>query len=412
MKRIYFDHAAATPVAPAVIAAMEPYWSANFGNASAIHAEGVYAHNGLEASRKRIADALGVPKETCLFTSSSTESIQLALFGAVESWQLKHDGERAEIIISSIEHDAVLETARVLEERGVIVKRLPVNTDGIADFKVLASLITKQTVVVSVMLVNNEIGTVQPIADIAHVIRKWKREERGVQRDRALQPEDMFPLLHTDATQAVNYYELNIPQLGVDMLTCNSSKIYGPKGVGLLYRSPGVELRAQLVGGGQESGLRAGTEPIPLIVGFAEAFVSAQSSATSESVRLMPLRTQLFTACVEAGKKNNVEVFVNGEPEYERVPNNVHVSFSDVDHEYLSILLDKEGFAVATKSACNERAAEESHVLAAIASASDAAPGQPLSGLRLSLGRENTEDEIKAFAETLARVLPLARKHT
>lgn len=410
MKRSYFDHAAATPVSPSVLAAMEPYWSEHFGNASAIHTEGVEAHSALESARKRIADTLGVVPETCLFTSSTTESVQLAFSGAVQAWQKNHPGERAEIIISSIEHDAVLETARVLESEGVLVHRLPVTSDGIVDFEVLMPLITKQTVLVSVMLVNNEVGTVQPIADIAHIVRKWKREVRGVQRDRAPLPEDMYPLLHTDATQAVNYYELNIPQLGVDMLSCNSSKIYGPKGIALLYRSVNIVLEPTLVGGGQEFALRAGTEPVALVVGFAEAFVHAQHTATPESVRLMPLRMQLFTACVEAGKKHNIEMFVNGEPEYERVPNNVHVSYANTDHEYLAILLDKEGFAVATKSACNEREAEESHVLHAIAQAKDSSPGQPLSGLRLTLGRGTTVEDVRALGDALGRVLLLAHQ--
>jgi cysteine desulfurase len=408
MKRCYFDHAAATPVLPAVISAMEPYWSQQFANASAIHSEGVEAKNALEGARKRIADTLGVTPETCIFTSSTTESVQLALVGAVHAWKKQHEGERPEIIISSIEHDAVLETARVLESEGVLVHRLPVTSDGIVAFEELMPLITMQTVLVSVMLVNNEVGTVQPIADVAHVVRKWKREVRGVQRDRTPAPEDMYPLLHTDATQAVNYYELNIPQLGVDMLSCNSSKIYGPKGIGLLYRSMNTVLLPMLVGGGQEFALRAGTEPVMLAVGFAEAFVHAQHTATTESVRLMPLRMQLFTACVEAGKKHNIEMFVNGEPEYERVPNNVNVSFANTDHEYLAILLDKEGFAVATKSACNEREAEESHVLHAIAQAKDSSPGQPLSALRLTLGRVTTEEEVKLLGEAIARVLPLA----
>lgn len=408
MKRCYFDHAAATPVLPSVIAAMEPYWSLDFGNPSAIHSEGVAAHAALDAARKRIADTLGVSMETCIFTSSTTESVHMALVGAVHAWQRQHEGERPEIIISSIEHDAVLETARLLESEGVLVHRLPVNSDGIVDFEVLMPLITMQTVLVSVMLVNNEIGTVQPIADIAHIVRKWKREVRGVQRDRAPAPEDMYPLLHTDATQAVNYYELNIPQLGVDMLSCNSSKIYGPKGIGLLYRSMSTVLVPILVGGGQEYALRAGTEPVMLAVGFAEAFAHAQHTATPESVRLMPLRMKLFTACVEAGKQHNIEMFVNGEPEYERVPNNVHVSYANTDHEYLAVLLDKEGFAVATKSACNEREAEESHVLHAIAQAKDSNPGQPLSGLRLTLGRSTTEEDVLALGAAIARVLPLA----
>lgn len=410
MKRYYFDHAAATPVLPAVIAAMDPYWSQQFGNASAIHTEGVFAKNSLEAARKRISDALGVTPETCVFTSSTTESVQLAFFGAVHAWQKVHEGERPEIVISSIEHDAVLETARALEAEGVLVHRLPVTSDGIIDFAELYPLITMQTVLVSVMLVNNEVGTVQPIADVAHIVRKWKREVRGVQRDRAPAPEDMYPLLHTDATQAVNYYELNIPQLGVDMLSCNSSKIYGPKGIGLLYRSTNTNLMPTIVGGGQEFGMRAGTEPVMLAVGFAEAFVRAQQMATIESVRLMPLRMQLFSACVEAGKQHNIEMFVNGEPEYERVPNNVHVSYAGVDHEYLAILLDKEGFAVATKSACNEREAEESHVLHAIAQAKDSTPGQPLSGLRLTLGLSTTEEDVRLLGEAIARVLPLAHQ--
>jgi cysteine desulfurase len=409
-KRYYFDHAAATPVLPEVLNSMERFWSLDYGNASAIHQEGLRARSAIESARESIADTLGVSSSGITFTSSATESIHLALVGVVHAWKRDHPSAVPEIITSSIEHDAVLASVRQLEAEGAIVHYLPVNEKGIVKVSELAPLLCDNTVIVSCMLVNNEIGTIQPIDEVARVLRRWKKENKDVTRDRALAAEDMYPLLHTDATQAVNYIELNIPRLGVDMLSCNASKIYGPKGVGLLYRKQIIPLSPVILGGGQESGLRGGTESVPLIVGFAKAFTLAQESALSESDRLRSLQQKLFTSIAQVAGEKSVVCHINGDLE-NRSPNNVHISFENVDHEYLAILLDDEGFAVSTKSACNMLEAEISHVLVAIKSSiedEDSRVCQLESGIRLTLGRSTDDIACDAFISALRDVLPLA----
>lgn len=405
MIRHYFDYAAATPVAPKVLHVMERFWSTEYGNPSAIHQEGILAKKAIDDARDCIADALGAPAKGIVFTSGATESIYLALVGVVRAWSNAHFGETPEIIVSAIEHDAVLETARQLEAGGVIVKRLPVDEFGIVTVSALRPLLTKNTVIVSCMLVNNEVGTLQPVNEIARIIRTWKKEVRGVSRDKSPSGEDMYPVLHTDVTQAVNYYALNIPRMGVDMLSCNASKIYGPKGVGMLYCHPLVQISPVVVGGGQERGLRAGTEPVPLIVGFSEAFVLAQDSAIQETLRLVQLRDDLFLGVEKLARELGVGMRVNGEIE-RRTPNNVHISFDGVDHEYLTVLLDDAGFSVSTKSACNMQEAETSHVLEAMALGGMI--NRPLSGLRITLGRETTRASCESLIAALREVLPLS----
>lgn len=408
MRRWYFDHAAATPVAPSVIKIMEPYFANEYANPSAIYEEGVMARNAIEDAREKIANSLEVNKKSLIFTSSSTESIFLGIVGSVNAWKEDHENETPEIILSSIEHDAVIMTARYLEKQGAILHFIPVDTEGFVDINFIKSKINNNTVVVSVGLVNNEIGTIQRMHEIAKMVRAWKKDNRGVTRDREVVGDNLYPLLHTDGTQAICYYGLSIPKLGCDLFSCNSSKIYGPKGVGLLYKNLNVKILPAMIDGSQEFGLRAGTEPVALIAGFAEAFKLAQENAINETFRLVPIRDMLFSELEKIADKNKIKIVINGPRSVERVVNNVNVSFEGINHEYLAILLDSEGFAVSTKSACNEREAEESHVLYALNQAEDKDGERPLSGLRITMGSSTTERSVRELISAIDRVILLA----
>lgn len=397
MKRAYFDHASATPVDPRVVKVMEPYLTLYYGNPSAIHQEGVFARRALEEARKKIAGLLGGEPDELIFTGSATESANLAIVGVVRAWQVAHPGARAHIILSAIEHDAVREPVALLEKEGVRVTRLSVDGEGIANLTTLYDAICMETVLVSVMYANNEVGTIQPIRDIAKIIRKWKKEHRGVVRTEKPKADDRLPLFHTDACQAANYCDLRVKSLGVDLMTLSAAKIYGPKGVGLLYGAREVPLLPLTRGGGQERGLRAGTENVSGIIGFEEALTIAQETAVKESERLVALRDALF-----AQLSLLPGIIINGSRS-ERLPNNVHFSLPGVDHEFLALALDARGFAVATKSACNEFDAEISHVLVAMREG-DGNAG-PESGIRLSLGRSTTREGVDAFIVALQDIL-------
>jgi len=397
MKRIYFDHAAATPVDPRVMKAMEPFWSAHFANPGAIHKEGVLARKAVEVARAEIATLLGVHADEIVFTGSATESCNLALVGTVRAWQNAHLGRTPHIVVSQIEHDAVLEPARMLEATGVRVTRLPVDARGAVDLAALSTALDADTVLVSLMYANNEIGTIQPIREVSKIIRKWKKDVRGVTRDGKPEGDERYPLFHTDATQAANYLDMSIPRLGVDLLTMNAAKIYGPKGVGLLAVLRDTPIDAMIVGGGHERGRRAGTENIPAIIGFAEALGITREMAEGESARLAALRDYAI-----GGLKQVAGLIVNGDG-HERLPNNINFSLPDVDVEFLCLQLDAQGFAVATKSACNETDAETSHVLVSLRDAeqSDA----PQSGIRLSFGRTTTGEQVEHFVTTLRAII-------
>jgi cysteine desulfurase len=387
MKRIYLDHAAATPVDPVVRACMEPYWS-----------EGVSARRALDAARSRIAAFLGgVHADEIIITSGSTESANLALVGSVRAWKRDHPDKIPQVIISAIEHAAVMETATALVSEGVRVDVLPVDRNGLVVLEKLPSLLTPETVVVSVMYANNEIGTIEPLAAIAKLIRKWKKEERQVTRDKAITGDARYPLFHTDASQATNYCDMTIAHLGVDLLTLNAAKCYGPKGVGLLYVARGTPVAPLLHGGGHERGLRAGTENVPLVIGMAEALSIAGDKRAMECERLIPIRDALRARLCALFP----DVLLNGSADH-CLPNTVNFSFPDIDHEFLTLALDARGFAVATKSACNEWDAETSHVLLAIreADGSDA----PRSGIRVTMGRATAMEDIVAFVDTLAEI--------
>jgi cysteine desulfurase len=287
-----------------------------------------------------------------------------------------------------------------LKAHGVEVQLLPINPNGIVVVDELKKLINQNTVLVSVMYANNEIGTIQPIREIAKIIREKRKTLWGARKEQV-----MYPYFHTDACQATNYLNVNVVQLGVDLLTINAAKIYGPKGVGLLYARRGVSLSPVIVGGGQEHGLRAGTENVPLIIGFARALSVAQEIRELERARLFDLREQLLTG-IRSAYPN---VIVNGDMDH-RLPNNLNISIANIDHEHAVIALDALGIATSTKSACNELDAEISHVLHALREA-EGDLSLPQSGIRLSLGRTTTTDDIKrtteAFEQIRSQLTPL-----
>ncbi len=286
---------------------------------------------------------------------------------------------------------------RILEKEGVRISVLSVNEDGLADINALSSLIEEDTVVVALMYANNEIGTIQPIGEAAKTIRKWKKDNRGVVRSEPVHGDGRYPLLYTDASQAPNHLEFAVPPLGVDLMTLSAGKIYGPKGSGLLYVSRGTPLVPVTHGGGQERGIRAGTENVPAIIGFARALEIAQHMRGGESPRL----TEIRDTAIRLLKDTFSDIVMNGSMS-ERLPNNINFSFPDLDHEYLAIALDARGFAVATKSACSESEAEISHVLSALQK--EKGSDRPTSGIRVSMGRTTTMEEMSEFVATLAAI--------
>jgi len=377
-KRIYLDHSAATPVDRRVLLAMQKTTKEVFGNPSSIHKEGVLAKREVESARKEIAEIIGAQRDELIFPSGGTEANNLAIFGVIPHWDIGCPN----VVVSSIEHPSVLECVRELEKHGVEVTFLPVGSDGIVSVKDVAEAIKENTVLVSIMYANNEIGTIQPIAEIAKVIRRSKSKS----------------LFHTDACQATNYLDMNVLRLGVDLMTFNASKIYGPKGVGALYVKRGIKLSPIIFGGGQEKGMRSGTENTAGIRGFAEAMKIAEKMKEKESARLMKLRDFFIKEVL----KKIPNAVLNGDPT-QRLPNNINFSFLDLDGEEIVIGLDARGIAVSTGSACANISVDGkvSHVLLAIGNNQNFARG----GVRFTLGRETTKEDIERIIKELSLVV-------
>ena len=311
-KQIYLDHAATTYLDPHVKRAMDPFWDKEFGNPSSFHSVGKHAKESVDEARGKIAKILSCRESEIIFTMGGTESDNLAIFGVAKA--LEKTGKH--IITSKIEHPAVWHSCEKLEKDGWKVSYIKVDRQGVVDLKELEAAITKETALVSVMYANNEIGTIEPIQEIAKIIRK-KREEFGVKT----------PYFHTDACQAAGALEMNVAKLGVDLLTFNGSKIYGPKGIGALYVKTGTPLTPILYGGGQERGLRSGTENVPAIIGLSEALTLAHEGKEKENARLIKLRDYLIKNLLKIPK-----TILNGHPE-SRLPNNVNISFMDIEGE-------------------------------------------------------------------------------
>ncbi len=336
-KRIYLDYAAATPIRKEVLEVMQPFFTEQFGNASAIHAEGISARKAIESARKELATVLKIRKEDVIFTSGGTESNHLALSGCIEWIHL--NGGRAyadmHIVTTEIEHPSVLEAVSTLQAKGVRVTYLPVTEEGLVEQEVFESSLTTETVLISIAYVNSEIGVVQDIKRLTRGVRAYEREH------------GTSILVHVDASQAPLWLPCQLDQLGVEMMTLDAGKCYGPKGVGVLAFRHGVKMEAMQRGGSQESGLRAGTENTPFIIGAVEAFTIAQASWKERSVRVAKVRDFFISELLHTVSGS----ILNG-PSTERVANNVNISIPGIDTEFAVVVLDSMGVAASTKSAC------------------------------------------------------------
>ncbi len=388
-ERVYLDHAATTPVDPRVMKTMEPFLSENFGNAGGLYEEGRRAKESLQNSREIIAKLIGAKPDEIIFTSGGTEADNLAIFGVARAAGLK-----GHIITTAFEHHAVLLPAQELSRDGFDVSYLPVGEEGIINPEDVGRALRSDTVLVSIMHANNEIGTIQPIAQISKIIKKHREENKT-----------SYPYFHADACQSAGYLNLNVNSmsggLGVDLMSVNGGKIYGPKGVGFLYKRSGTRMRPIIFGGGQEGRMRSGTEATPLIAGLARAFEIAQSEREAESKRLIEIRDYFISRLL----KEIPKTVLNGH-QTNRLPNNVNVSILDIEGEALVLYLDAEGISFSTGSACTSESLDPSHVILAL--------GKPYefahSSMRFTLGRSTTKADIDYVMEKLPKTVEWLRK--
>lgn len=368
---IYLDHAATTPVDARVVEAMLPYFADDFGNASSLYELGRRARSALDQARSFFAEQLNCLPRGVVFTSGGTESCNLALFGTLAA------GER--LLVSRIEHSAVLKAAEALEHKGVEVVYLEVDGDGLLDLKQLEEeLAAKETKLVSVGYANNEIGVIQDLLKISKLCKQYGA------------------LLHTDVCQAAGYLSLDMQALGVDLMTMNASKIYGPKGIGLLAMTEGVELSPQIFGGGQEFGLRSGTENTALIVGFAKAYEIVLAEFVESNEKLADLRNLMLE-----GLLSQIEGAKLTGSKDQRLPNHLSLIIPEIEGESLLIRLDQEDIYVSTGSACSSGSLEPSHVLKAIGVTKQ----DTFSSLRITLGRLNDRAQIEQAIEKIVKAV-------
>ena len=383
MKEIYLDHAATTYVRREVLEVMNKYFQDEYGNPGSFHTIGLRPKRAMDKARELVRDIINAKRaDEIIFTGSGTESVNLAIKGLVEKLEPHHGP--AHIITSTIEHEAVIETLNYLEkERGYSVTRVPVDKYGLVNPKDVEDAIREDTILVTIMYANNEIGTIQPIEQIGKICRKKK------------------VLFHTDACQAGGVLDLNIENLNVDMMTLNGSKIYGPKGIGMLYKKKSVKLVPLIHGGGQEFGMRSGTENVAFIAGFAEALRLGQSERFQESKRLIELRKML-----ENGILNNIpKTFINGHPT-KRLPNNANITISDIEGEAMMLYLNEFGICTSTGSACTSQSLDPSHVILACGLPYEVAHGT----LRFTLGRKTTKEDIKRIIKVLPDIVKTLRR--
>lgn len=368
------DHAATTPLHPAVTEAMLPFLRERFGNPSSVYTEGREARRAVEEARSRVAAALGADPSEIVFTSGGTEADNLAIIGVARA--LRERGDH--VITTAVEHHAVLEPCHFLEREGYRITYLPVDGTGLVDPEEVRRAITPRTILVSVMHANNEVGTIQPVEEISAICR-----EAGV-------------LLHCDAVQTVGALEVKVDRLGVDLLSVSAHKLYGPKGVGCLYVRRGTEIESLLLGGGQERRMRSGTENVAGIVGFGVAMELAAAEWSQRSEHVRPLRDRLVQGVLETIPRSRL----NGHPE-RRLPNNANFIFDFIEGEAICLRLDFLGIAASTGSACSSERGEASHVLLALGIPPERAHGS----LRLTLGRDNTGEDVDYLLENLPRVV-------
>jgi cysteine desulfurase len=372
--KIYMDHGASRPVDTRVLEAMMPYFSESFGNPSSFHRLGFEAQNAMKTAREQVASLIGAQPSNIIFTSSATESNNLGITGSVRRYRKK--GNR--IVVSSIEHLSVLNVCKELQREGFEIKHIPVDEEGIIDLDQLEETINNETVLVSIMAANGEIGTIQPIKEAA---------ELAHQHD---------ALFHTDATAAAGQIPLDVFTTGIDLMTLSSNDLYGPKGMGALYVRKGLRVKPTLIGGGQEGGLRSGSENIPGIVGMGKAAELIAGEMGGEADRLMKLRDRLIQGITESVPESHL----NGHPT-RRIPNNVNIRFSYIEGESLILSLDHLGIQVSSGSACTAKTLEPSHVLLAIGLKHEEAHGS----LVFTLGKGNREEDVEYVIQQILDVV-------
>ncbi|MBP9686613.1 MAG: cysteine desulfurase [Candidatus Doudnabacteria bacterium] len=399
-KLIYLDHAAATPVRAEVLRAMQPFWRQEFGNPSTLYSLGQHAHDALSRARTMVAGVLEADPAEIIFTAGGSESDTLAILGAARAFRMSNK-RGGHIITSATEHHAVLGAVKAAEELGISVSLLPVDPQGFVSIHAIIAAVQADTFLVSIMLANNEVGTIQPIAQISQALKKLRP-----QRQKNKQP---TILLHTDACQAAGYITLSVSSLGVDLLTLNGSKIYGPKQTGVLYVRKGTPLTPLIYGGGQEYGLRSGTENVPGAIGFARALKLAHEERHQEVRRISKLRNWFAEQLTKSISNCHIHgpSLITAGVNLLRLPNNLNVSFDNCDGEALVLYLDALHIAVATGSACATGSTEPSHVLRAM----QVPPFHIRGSLRFTLGRETTKTDLIYVCRALRSVVTQQR-HT
>ena len=374
MNLVYLDHAATTPVKEEVLKEMLPYFSTNYGNASSIYSIGRRSKKAIEVARGKVAKAIGCDEKEIYFTSCGSESDNLAIKGVARA-NIK---KGKHIITSKIEHPAVLNTCKSLEKEGYKITYLNVDKKGFVDLEQLKNSINEETILVTIMFANNEIGTIQNVKEISEISHKKNA------------------IFHTDAVQAVGNIKIDVNELGIDLLSMSAHKFYGPKGVGALYVKDGVEFTKIQDGGSQENNKRAGTQNVPGIVGLGKAIEIATLNLENYNSKLLKLRNYFIS---EITKKYE-EVIINGDLK-NRLPGNINISFPDIDGKELLMKLDSKNICVSTGSACSSGHIKTSHVLTAIGATRRYAGG----ALRITLGEQNTVKDIEYLIETLGRII-------
>ncbi len=402
--RVYLDHAAGTPVSADVLKKIISATKNDFGNPSGLHQESVASKKTLKESRVKTASFLSAHPDEIIFTSGGTESNNIAILGTFE-FLLKETGgnlKNFHAVTSATEHSSVIEVFKGLEKKGLKVTYLQVSEDGLIDISELKKSLRGETAVVSIMYANNEIGTVQPIREIAKTIRHFRKHKiKNKKSGRKKVLNESYPIFHTDACQAALYLEMNVLRLGVDLLTLSGSKIYGPRETGVLFKRRGINLSPIFKGGNQEFGLRPGTENVLGALGVAEALEIAGKNKQKEFKRVAALRDYFLKKII----KDNPEIIINGSLS-ERLPNNINISFPGIDNEELVIRLDALGVACSTKSACKSDDAEVSYVIRALGE-----NHYPESAVRFTLGRGTEKKELDYATQAIKESLKLMTKN-
>ncbi len=378
MRKVYLDNAATTALSPRVLEAMLPYFTQHYGNPSSVHAFGREAKQGLDKARDQVAKALHCEPSEVIFTGCGTESDNTVLLGVAQ----RYGDKGKHIITTNVEHHAILHTCEYLEKQGYSVTYLPVDQDGLVTAEQVAAAIRPDTILVSIMFANNEVGTIMPIQEIGAVCK-----EKGV-------------LFHTDAVQAVGHIPVDVQAMHIDMLSLSAHKFHGPKGVGALYCRKGIRLPSYIMGGAQERGRRAGTENVAGIVGLGAAIQLATEQLEENRAKMTALRDRLMTGI----QARISEVKLNGHPT-NRLPNNVNFSFKYIEGESILLMLDMNGIAASSGSACTSGSLDPSHVLLALGLPHEIAHGS----VRLTLGDETTEEDIDYTIDVLEKTVARLR---